>query len=57
MASTILQFLARFAHPVYPQRTAIINAYTLDQAVAYANATVAGTCWTVVSVTLFSPPT
>jgi hypothetical protein len=57
MASTMLQFLAMFAHPVYPQRSAIINALTLSVAQSIARDQVSGSRWTVASVAPFSPPT
>ena len=57
MASTMLQFLAMFAHPVYPQRSVIINALTLASAQDMAAAQIAGTLWTVVSVVPFAPVT
>lgn len=50
----INRYLVYYGHPIYAQRTAVINAYTLEQAEAFAQARVAGTSWYVVSVTLMS---
>jgi len=45
-----LPFIARYAHPTRFQRVGRINADSLADAQAIAEASVAGTLWTVVSV-------
>jgi hypothetical protein len=50
MASVVSPYLAILAHPVYPWRSAIINALTLEDAQALAAARVAGTQWFVFDV-------
>jgi hypothetical protein len=53
MASVVAPYLAWFKHPVYPQRSVLINAVDLPTAQTVATAQVAGTLWTVVSVELY----
>jgi hypothetical protein len=55
-ADTVQKYLVIYGHPTYPQRTQIINAESLEQAQAFAEAHVAGTRWYVVSVTLYTGP-
>jgi len=55
VASTVAQYLATLAHPIYPQRSRIIYAPDLATAQAYAAAAIKGTLWAIVSVALFSP--
>lgn len=50
MASTVTPFLVYLAHPVYPQRTVMVNALTLDAAETIASEMVQGTRWTVARV-------
>jgi hypothetical protein len=45
-----LPFIVQYAHPIRYQRTGRINADSLTHAQAIAEASVAGTLWTVVSV-------
>lgn len=53
MASTVSQYLATFTHPIYHQRSVIINALVLADAQTMAEAQVAGTRWTVASIVAF----
>jgi hypothetical protein len=50
----INRYLVWYGNPMYPNKSAVVNAYTQEQAEAFAAARVAGTTWYVISVTLMT---